>query len=84
MDDPEIGREIPTSELTQFVHEVVVLHATYRPEYLISWIIAVEKDLAIFNCAEINMVLYLVIKDSKLLDDQGRELKVHVYLGEVV
>jgi hypothetical protein len=77
----EIGRELKASELTP--QKVYVVKPPNKP-YMTLWVLSIDEHLVEFLAGELHWhILNFIQPDGSIHDDQGREVKVFEYLGEV-
>ena len=78
---PEIGRELTVAELKP--RHVVVIAPPGRDITITMWVRAIDPTTVIFHSGVMNWTVINFIKDGKLVDDRGRQIRVFEYLGEV-
>ena len=77
----EIGRELTIAELTS--RRVVVIAAPGRDITITMWVMAVDEKRVVFHSGVLNWSVINFIKDGKIVDDRGRQVRVFEYLGKV-
>lgn len=78
----EIGRELTAAELK--LKQVVVIKLPGRNLDITMWVEYIAPELVMFYSGEMNWhVVNFRLPDGSLIDDRGRKVHVHEYLGEI-
>lgn len=83
-ENPEIGRQLRADELRE--KTVVCLRREDRKLWMTLWVKSIDSDAVVFLAgAPEPRILFMVFRqaDGTLVDDAGKLMLVHEYLGEV-
>lgn len=80
----EIGRELKVSELKQGTVVVVAPPGRHHGVFFTMWVSDISAEMVRFYSGELRWhVINFVMPDGSLVDDKGRVVRVHEYLGEI-
>jgi hypothetical protein len=80
----EVGRPLTAKELIE--HTVVCVAREDRPYFTSLWVERIGKDFVVFMAGAARPVIHFMVTrrpDDTLVDDEGKRILVHQYLGEV-
>jgi hypothetical protein len=77
----EIGRELTIAELKP--RQVVVIGPPDKDVAVTMWVEAIDQDTVIFYAGVMRWTVINFIKDGKIVDDRGRQVRVFEYLGKI-
>ncbi|HEV8189496.1 MAG TPA: hypothetical protein VGP83_17205 [Pyrinomonadaceae bacterium] len=83
-DPNEVGRALAPRELIE--RTVVCVAREDRPSFMTLWVEQVTKDHIVFQAGAARPVIHFIVMrrpDDTLVDDEGKRILVHEYLGEV-
>lgn len=80
--EEEIGERLTVDELKKMM--VVVIRKEGRPYAISVWVELISEKHVIFLAGDINThFIAQRLPDGRLVDDTGKEIYVHRYLGEI-